>query len=786
MKRIFILFFISVLCSQLSYSQSYNYTTSTGDLGTTYSWIDCSSGTEIQDADWLQNVGLGDKKDDGYAEISWPFNFQFYDSYYFAGENMYFCTNGFIRFDDVSDDNATNTYNNDISSYSPNLGEIVAFALEDAGLEDNNSTVHYLTTGSGSSRIFTIEIQNLEVRFNQGKYIDVQISFYETSNIIVIKVGGFDVSSSYDTYLGIHSGNSTYKDQWGELQSIGQDKWRAYTPPAKAYGGITITQASSDDVYPSDDNEMVRIQFDITGGGGAFDLTKIVVRSVNDDNGDVSNAKLFHTSSSTFSTDHQIGTTQSVVNANNDYKFNGFSYNMPGGTSYIWVTYSVASSAINGNDIGAKIRKNKITLNNIKYLASTTSDFLRTIGYFEWDGSTSTDWNTASNWSNNSVPTSSDNVIIISAPANQPHILNGNTDVCNDLTIKSGATLTVDDNGSLDISGSIINNGSLACGDYEIDLLGSNNELKGSGVWTTSSFELGNSSKYTLQNNISCAFVEINNNASLVVDEHSLACTGIINSMTGSILSTTTGSIEAEGEVTIDGTYTHGTGTFYYSGNNSQSILNKTYHKLKIKASSGTRTLLNIGTCKTMEVTGSGIVELSSNIDVDDNIIIGAGTTIDMNGHSITLSGDWTNNGTLTSGSETVMFDGIGSSHMYGSTNFYNLTVNKSTGDVYSDGTNHITHTLALTNGILNSSSNTSVILDAGATISGGGTSSYVDGPLRKDGNTAFIFPVGDFRKYAPCEIGAPSSSVQFVAEYTMSGHSNNTSFNSPLTKVSL
>ena len=114
MKRIFILFFISVLCSQLSYSQSYNYTTSTGDLGTTYSWIDCSSGTEIQDADWLQNVGLGDKKDDGYAEISWPFNFQFYDSYYFAGENMYFCTNGFIRFDDVSDDNATNTYNNDI------------------------------------------------------------------------------------------------------------------------------------------------------------------------------------------------------------------------------------------------------------------------------------------------------------------------------------------------------------------------------------------------------------------------------------------------------------------------------------------------------------------------------------------------------------------------------------------------------------------------------------------------------------------------------------------------
>jgi len=241
------------------------------------------------------------------------------------------------------------------------------------------------------------------------------------------------------------------------------------------------------------------------------------------------------------------------------------------------------------------------------------------------------------------------------------------------------------------------------------------------------------------------------------------------------------------GTVTLDGTLTPGTGTFYYSGSNSQSIINKTYYNLKVKISSGTRTLTNVGAnCESLEIVGSGTAALASNINIDNDYDIEVGCTIDMNGHSITLSGNWTNNGTLTPGTQTVTFDGIGSSHMYGNTNFYNLTLNKSTGDLYSDGTNHITNTLALTNGVLFSSSNTSVIVDAGASVSGGSTSSYIDGPMRKDGNTAFTFPIGDFRKYAPCAVGTPSASTQFVAEYTKTGHSNTGSFNSPLTKVSL
>lgn len=58
-----------------------------------------------------------------------------------------------------------------------------------------------------------------------------------------------------------------------------------------------------------------------------------------------------------------------------------------------------------------------------------------------WTGATSTDWNTGSNWSGGTVPTSIDNVIITSAPANQPVIdaLNG---TCYSITELAGGTVS--------------------------------------------------------------------------------------------------------------------------------------------------------------------------------------------------------------------------------------------------------------------------------------------------------------------------------------------------------
>lgn len=78
---------------------------------------------------------------------------------------------------------------------------------------------------------------------------------------------------------------------------------------------------------------------------------------------------------------------------------------------------------------------------------------------YTWDGSSSSDWNTASNWDLNEVPTAYDNVTIPDV-TNDPEI-SWNGGHCNNLTIQSGAALTVM-GGGLITNGTVTNNGSFS------------------------------------------------------------------------------------------------------------------------------------------------------------------------------------------------------------------------------------------------------------------------------------------------------------------------------------
>jgi len=72
-----------------------------------------------------------------------------------------------------------------------------------------------------------------------------------------------------------------------------------------------------------------------------------------------------------------------------------------------------------------------------------------------WTGSTDTDWNTATNWMPNVVPTALLDVIIPAA-TNEPFATDNS--VCRNLTINSGAVVTIPAGKSLTVSGSITNN----------------------------------------------------------------------------------------------------------------------------------------------------------------------------------------------------------------------------------------------------------------------------------------------------------------------------------------
>jgi hypothetical protein len=66
--------------------------------------------------------------------------------------------------------------------------------------------------------------------------------------------------------------------------------------------------------------------------------------------------------------------------------------------------------------------------------------------------------------------------------------------------------------------------------------------------------------------------------------------------------------------------------------------------------------------------------------------------------------------------------------------------------------------------------SNTNILIIGGTTVvSGASNNSFTEGPVRKDGNQTFIFPIGKGNIYAPVRISnfaSSSSSTQFRAEY--------------------
>lgn len=69
----------------------------------------------------------------------------------------------------------------------------------------------------------------------------------------------------------------------------------------------------------------------------------------------------------------------------------------------------------------------------------------------QWEGTVDFDWNNASNWSGNNVPTSIDIVVILNVL--KLPVISGITGECYSLEIQSGANLTIENNGILDVMG---------------------------------------------------------------------------------------------------------------------------------------------------------------------------------------------------------------------------------------------------------------------------------------------------------------------------------------------
>jgi hypothetical protein len=115
-------------------------------------------------------------------------------------------------------------------------------------------------------------------------------------------------------------------------------------------------------------------------------------------------------------------------------------------------------------------------------------------------------------------------------------------------------------------------------------------------------------------------------------------------------------------------------------------------------------------------------------------------------------------------------FQGSAAQSLTGNNSYYwlwGMTINKTSSSVTINKPVRIAEEFVLTKGNLITTSTNLLSLDNGSIMTGGSDSSFVDGPIKKTGNTSFIFPVGKNSRCRPIEISAPSVNTNaYTAEY--------------------
>ncbi|MEI8272782.1 MAG: hypothetical protein WCG08_09175, partial [Paludibacter sp.] len=118
-----------------------------------------------------------------------------------------------------------------------------------------------------------------------------------------------------------------------------------------------------------------------------------------------------------------------------------------------------------------------------------------------WLGSIGTDWNTAGNWCNNAVPTSTSNVTIPAGITNYP-VIGSTGGTCNNITIINGASLSTSGAYSLDVKGNWNNNGTFTSNSGTVSFTGTSAQSI-SGQTTFNNLTINNAAGVTATSNLS-------------------------------------------------------------------------------------------------------------------------------------------------------------------------------------------------------------------------------------------------------------------------------------------
>jgi len=171
-------------------------------------------------------------------------------------------------------------------------------------------------------------------------------------------------------------------------------------------------------------------------------------------------------------------------------------------------------------------------------------------------------------------------------------------------------------------------------------------------------------------------------------------------------------------------------------------------------------------------VAGAVTKTLNANTLIRGDLTIEVNNTFDVdnsNDYDIEIEGNWINQGTFMARSADVTFTGSSEQEITSnSSSFNNIIFNNTdgTGITLQDELT-VTNKADFTDGIVNSTSVNLFILNAGTGHANSSDNSFINGPAKKVGNTAFIFPLGKSGHIAEIGISAPSNvNDEFTAEY--------------------
>ena len=742
-KIVFIVLFQTFLFSTVLGQNIANYTFSTG---TTESLTDMSSGTTTL-------IG-SNQSSTSSAITNIGFDVFFVGAYY---NQFSVNTNGVFRFGPIAVVPGGNSY------VIPGNDRIVPFAGANTPFVETSSTgrVHYKVIGSAPNRILVIEWLNMEITGGSSADGTFQLRVYEsapgsTNPGRVDMVYGTMVNST-GTDFRIGMGTSGATNHVGITTSALTSTLGS--APSNTYATGTITDLSS-----ASNGSRRFFSYNNAGNAPNGSPTNLTIDCISNNSVNLNwSGTVTNESGYVLYRSDDGGITYNYLTqlstATTTYTDNGLTSN----TTYFYRVYFLSEGVLSSLSGTGQASATTLASNTIFSVSSGN-------------------WTAGATWSSGLAPTSADNVII---GCSGNHDITVNTTAqCAQMSIQSGSSISFNSTRSLAVGGSLSNSGTITMADGSLSIIGDlTNNASGVFNGINGSVTMNGSNEQNVNNSGTSASGTNSQTFSTTGSDAINDCCNVAN---GNNVPTAATLTSCGGCASLSVAVPAGS---YNSLTSMNVSLTHTYNDdINMYLLTPDNTVLVIATDvggSTDDFDNITFIDNASSTPPNNSALTANGSYqpegVAFSTYSGTFAGTWRlyiaddglgDQGTLTNFGVTLSETGASVTDIY----FETLVINNTsgTGVVLNDSI-HVTSALTLTDGYLFSSTSALMIVEDDATASSGSAASYVDGPLRKVGDDAFTFPVGDNGTWARIGINdlqnGPTSSDEFTAQYFVGAH---------------